>query len=629
MFFFDGKLSRYVDERETLGFRIRHIELDLSFDLPKKMAKMTTDIRMERGDDAGAHFFVRLGPNYKVSSVELGGEAYPYSQAGGVIALPAFSSREATLTLTYSGVVDRPRFSGAITEDEVMMTNDLWCPAIARLPATLNTRTHVPPGWIVVGQGVQANLSKGDSAWVYDWELDMPVSYYSLSAGPFKHVSRVIEGMTYNVWTRHLKEDEMEDQCEFFAPVLQFFNTLAPTPFRSYGAVVTPLYGGGALEAYSYATYGTGWLPDEDAHEPSHTWWGGMIPNTYLNSFWNESFAVFSEGLYAREGRIGRIADKRIAFVSGANANGSYRTLPVESAGAETGGIASALGYGKGGLVLQQLEFEMGTDRMMDCLRRFLREHKRGEAADWKDFEAVCGPEWKWFFDQWIRKTGWPEVSLSEVTSGKGKVQVLLQQKGDAYRFKTEVYVETTEGSYVSTVEIRPDDSGLARIEVDAPGELVLVSLDPYDRVLMSGRPALPERWSANTRRAKEYVVASRASWAPEADSLASAPPSLVRCVLVGLPGDDPRLDSLFKQAGIGYVDGMLTYRGMRIDPEKGAIVSMVEFEPGKWCGVRAGWSKYSPKVGIAQTAVVDHLGRFLSGTVMPRKAGPLVWRRS
>ena len=35
-------------------------------------------------------------------------------------------------------------------------------------------------------------------------------------------------------------------------------------------------------------------------HEIAHTWWGGVVPNTYTRTLWNESFAEYSDGLYGR-----------------------------------------------------------------------------------------------------------------------------------------------------------------------------------------------------------------------------------------------------------------------------------------------------------------------------------------
>ncbi|WP_146014244.1 M1 family metallopeptidase, partial [Pseudomonas sp. GW460-E13] len=77
----------------------------------------------------------------------------------------------------------------------------------------------------------------------------------------------------------------MRPIAALYASIIQFYERFAPYPFSQYGGLDSETYGGGAMEAYSYATYGGG-LPSEDPHEPAHTWWGGLINNTYFHSFW-------------------------------------------------------------------------------------------------------------------------------------------------------------------------------------------------------------------------------------------------------------------------------------------------------------------------------------------------------
>ena len=71
-------------------------------------------------------------------------------------------------------------------------------------------------------------------------------------------------------------------------------------PYSHYALVETLGPFGGALEAYSFATFGGGAFQFATAHELSHTWWGGVVPNPYTRSMWNESFANYSDNLFRR-----------------------------------------------------------------------------------------------------------------------------------------------------------------------------------------------------------------------------------------------------------------------------------------------------------------------------------------
>jgi len=624
----NGRLTRLIHERETLGVKVSHLDMDISFKLEEKKARILCKVDLKKSGDAGNSFFLRLGGNYVVQGVaDSAGQAVKFSQAGGVICLPTPNSDSFSYKVLYEGVVDKARFAGAVTKDEVMLTNDYWWPAIGRLPCSFATTTSVPKGWIVIGQGDQVGKNTEGPVDVYQYKMDVPVSFLSLSAGKFNYESRNVNGIKYFAASRNLTSEELRDQLQLVPPVIEYFSTFAPHPFKEYGAVDTELYGGGALEAYSYATYGTGWLPDEDPHEPSHTWWGGLIPNTYLNSFWNESFAVFSEGLYAREGAIGNLPEKRMAFVDAANSSRAYNEATCEEAGAESGGVAGALGYGKGGAILQQLELEMGHDKMMEVCRQWIKQHRVGEPGDWKDFEAVCGPEWKWFFDQWIRRTGWPEIKVLSANYNENGVQINLRVSKPTYRFKVEMSSLVSGKWNSGVVDINPDENGLCTLNFIPVGELQMVSLDCWDRLLQPARPRQNFRWSDQYRRLKLYVDESGSGWTERKSAFEALPQDLSGVLLMGHPDSNKTIENLCKKVGFTVNGDKLTYKGTTIDLNKGAAVAMVEFEPGKWCGLLLGTTRREPKVGAATVAIVDEYGRFLRGQSYPRQEGPLVFK--
>jgi hypothetical protein len=625
VFEWDGRtLTRLVHERDTRGVLVRDLNMKLGFETSEKRVDVQATVKFENVAGAKDAFFVRLANNYEVKAVfdDRGGPV-PFRQGGGVVSLPVGEGREFSYSMVYSGIVNRPRFAGAIVDGEVMLTNDYWWPSIGRLPATLTTQSRVPSDWVVVGQGdLVASVDDGAGMKTVTYRNDVPVSYFSYSAGDFKSSERTVDGIRYFVVSRVLSDQDRADQLEFVVPVLKFFGSLSPHPYREYGAVDTPLYGGGALEAYSYATYGTGWLPDEDPHEPSHTWWGGVIPNTYLDSFWNESFAVYSEGLYAREGSIGDRAARRRAFVDPSVASPAYQRGLVATAGAETGGLASTLGYGKGGVVLQQLELEMGTSAMIGTLKAWLAQHPVGTAGDWGDYERICGPQWKWFFDQWIRRTGWPTVAIDgPVVDGEDLV-LTVRQEGAPYRFKLEIGVEE-EDWREEYVDVIPDKAGVAVVRIAGAGDAKRVSIDPFDRLLQPRRERLGYRWNESARRMRVFDPAGLVDAEQKLDALTD---DLNGVLIVGDPSQVPASAALWRQAGFVFENGRVSLDGVSVELASGGAVGIVQIGPEKFVGLRCGNIRHDPKMGIASVGLVDELGRFLTGRTLPRTVGPWVF---
>ncbi|RYG21597.1 hypothetical protein EON82_18530, partial [bacterium] len=466
-----GSKFVYIPEGESLGARIVRHSIDLRFVVPQKRAELTDRLTLETTGEGS--FVLRMSPAYRVSAItDQGGKPVSFAQAGGVVLLRKGPKE---LTVRYAGTVDLPNYAGSISDTEATLVNDYWYPMIARKPAPYDITVRAPKAWTTVGQGERVSDDVGATERTTKFRMDLPVVYFSVSSGPYKTVSVG----PYTAWSPRLSEARMQAQAETYAPIMEFYGkSFGPSPFAGFGALDSPQYGGGALEAYSYATYGGFW--GVDAHEPAHTWWGGIINNTYLDSFWNESFAVFSDGLYHREGPIGDVAEKRLAFASEGGAEDDYNQVAVQYAGADKGPAASSMGYGKGAKVLGMLEQWLGTELVVKAMREWIATHPKGEPGDWPDFERIVtrlapGKDVKGFFDDWLRRPGYAEFSASRSADG-----VELRWKGSRYRMPLEVLVESSAGRRFTAVWLDGKSDSFALPIAGAK----LVSIDPWRKAV-------------------------------------------------------------------------------------------------------------------------------------------------
>lgn len=613
----DQRIIRHLPERESLGWSAPDVDLKASFAPKEKRALLSATFRV-RAQNPSQPLLLRLSPQYRVKKATQGSAPAPFVQAGGVVSLKA-APGASPVTLEYEAVVDQPGFAGVIEEKEVLLTNDYFWPHIARQPVKGTTVMTLPKGWygITVGSLVSDKTSGAERVMTY--RNSLPVSFLSLSAGEFR-VAEIKKGSrTYGVVSRALTAEQMTLQAELLPPIFEFFSTLKPHPYPSYHAVDTKLYVGGALEAYSYATYGHGWLPDEDPHEPSHTWWGGIIPNTYLKSLWNESFAVFSEGLYQREGSIGKKEDKRLAFVHPYDGN-PFSSFPLDVASSEVGSSAVLLGYGKGGFVLQQLELEAGRAQMTTWLKQWLARHEPGQLGEWEDFEAVAGPAWKPFFDQWVRRAGWPRMTFPQnptavpLPDGKLRLSQPVNFTGPSYDLKIEVLAR---GAFGRRVVLGTISKGV--LTADVPAGTKSIALDPFTRVASQRGQTGRLSWDRSTRGLKPAVDPGRKAWAAGREAAPWDGKELAGRLLIGHPKTMPAIRPLLARAGFVVKGENLTYRGITISLSKGSAVAILPLEGDKVVGILLGQSRRPASVGQARVAVVDGLGRFLAGETDPR----------
>lgn len=632
----NGKLDRFIPETFTASTRMTRQSIEVWFEPAAQKATFEDRITFSRTGNAPPCFFVRFSPCYQVSSVrDSAGKAVPFRQAGGIVSILAPKSAAFDLTVRYSGVVKLPQFAGSISAKEIQLTNDYWYPMIARQPCAYDLKAHVPKDWTAVGQGEEVSSTLRGNELVTTFRMDMPVTYWSFSAGPYKRHFDIIDslgGKKLGMWSLTLDQDVMSLQSELLRPIFEFYSKLAPYPFSRWGALDTPAYGGGALEAYSFATYGTGWLPDEDTHETAHTWFGGMINNTYMNSLWNESFANYVGGLYRRECGYGNTDERRLAFIEDARPQQSFNAAPLVKSGYDIGGASAALGYGKGAIVLQMLEVEIGTEAMTECLKTWLKTQPKGKSGEWEDFEKVVlakKPTMKWFFDQWMRRAGWADIVISNVRWTGGQVHAQANFNGRPYFLNVEVMLEYKDGKRAfKTCKIGPTpDSDAAFPTVMSAEKPVLVSFDPWRRLLRRGDGnEEPASLGSRLRTLKTHFLdASHKEWMGhirKKETVSRLPADLNDCLLIGSPESTPGLLPLCQRAGFKVSDNKLTYKGTTIDLDSGGAMAVVDLADGGSCVIALGRSVIRPNVGRARLALFDVYGRFLRGLTEPKTSG-------
>ncbi|MDR3690178.1 MAG: M1 family aminopeptidase [Fimbriimonas sp.] len=627
----DGQTLEFVPESESFGVKLVRHSFDLRFDVPSKKAILVDRLRLS-GNPSRPAFLFRMSPQYIVSSIkDKDGRPVPFLEAGGVVSTKMPAGVD-VYAISYSASVDQPNYAGSIGPKEATLTNDYWYPMVARQPTPYDLVVHTQPSWIAIGQGdLVVDKTVGQER-TFQYRMDLPCVFYSVSAGPFKKVTAEIHGKIYSCWSSTMTTRQMQAQAELYAPIIEFYSRFMPFPFKGYGAIDSEVYGGGALEAYSFTTWGHGSLPMEDAHEPSHTWWGGIVNNTYLGSFWNESFAVFSDGLYHRNAEIGSVAERRQAFIQSGEGNDSYNQVAIAKSGADVGGIGSSLGYGKGGQVLQMLEQLLGTDKMIQTMQEWIRKC-HGTASDWSEYESVVAQlnpdrDIKSFFDDWIRKPGYADLKVSDVHFADGRVRMKVAFGGASYRIPLEVMLQFADGSRVfKTIDLK--SPGYVEIACDRKPDIL--SVDPWRRILRRIEPdEQPVELSRFVAQYSRYSDPSHTDYLTNVGGKgvqAPPPDDPAGTFLVGNPATMPTLNKLCRAAGFTVNGSQLTYDGTTIDLNDGCAMAVVDLGGGKTCVIGMGKTRVAPDFGRARLVLTDGLGHFLRGKTEPKTSGYLTFR--
>ncbi len=626
----NGKL-RYLPETSTLGVRIKRHSLSASFDIDNKLA-IISDVVQFKSTGQGPWNF-RLSPAYRVESVETTmGVNVPFRQFGGVVLFDSRPGAEFSLNVRYVGKVNLPQYAGSISDKEISLTNDYWYPLIGRNPAPYDLTTQVPAEWTPVGQGVKVSESVDAGLKTTKFKMDLPVVYYSFAAGPYKSTAVKLGTKIYRAWSPRLTERQLDTTARMYAPIVNYFESaFGPFPFPGYGALDSPAYGGGALEAYSHATWGGG-LPMEDTHETAHTYWGGMVNNSYLTDFWNESFAVFCEGLYSRNVAIGDPTSRKQAYVSDADPIPAYNEHPITNGGAYVGGVASSLGYGKGAKVLQMLEQIVGTQALIQTMRKWKDQQARTEVADWQAFRALAiarHPDRNLtrFFADWLDQPGWAKLALSNVRYANRTVSFDLTFNGKEFYLPVDVLLEYPGGRQVYT-KLTVLKSG--RYSIESAVKPDLVSVDPWNRSLRDRNANETPASIQSSYQRNRRVTDPRQDWFTEGwnpSSVNKIPADPAGHLIVGHPETLPGMAQLCAKVGFVVKGNKLQYGSRVVDLTAGGAMAVVTLENGKSCVIALGKVRCRPDAGRARLALLDDFGRMTFGVTDPKRSGNLTAR--
>jgi aminopeptidase N len=228
------------------------------------------------------------------------------------------------------------------------------------------------------------------------------------------------------------------------------------------------------------------------AHETAHQWFGDAVtPGRWADVWLSEGFATYFAALWEREAR-GDSGFRRAMATIRARVLGddAVKTRPVvDTTQTELGRLLNANSYQKGGFVLHMLRNQIGDSAWARGVRAYYAAHKHKNATTddlRRSVEGVTRTDLKWFFDQWLTRPGFAELTTSW-SHEAGAVTAEIAQTGrfGAYRLSVPVEIEDATG-VVSRATI--DVPATASSRVTVPGRFAgrprRVTFDPQGHLL-------------------------------------------------------------------------------------------------------------------------------------------------
>ncbi|KAI9697720.1 MAG: hypothetical protein M1820_007707 [Bogoriella megaspora] len=336
------------------------------------------------------------------------------------------------------------------------------------LKATFDFAIEVPEDQTALSNMPEKSVEKSDKAGfkVVSFERTPVMSTYLLAwaFGDFEYVEdftrRKYHGKSLPVrvyTTRGLKEQgrfALENAHQIVDLFSEVFRIDYPLPKVDLLAVHE--FSHGAMENWGLITYRTtAVLFDEAtsdhkfkrrvsyvvAHELAHQWFGNLVTMDWWSELWlNEGFATWVgwfaiNHLYPNWNVWGYFVQDgmQMAFQLDSLRNSHPIEVPVRDA-LEVDQIFDAISYLKGSSVIRMLAAHLGVETFLKGVSDYLKAHAYENATTndlWSALSNASGKDVTQFMDAWIRKIGFPVVTVAEELGQIGVKQTRFLLTGD------------------------------------------------------------------------------------------------------------------------------------------------------------------------------------------------------
>jgi len=236
------------------------------------------------------------------------------------------------------------------------------------------------------------------------------------------------------------------------------------------------------------------------AHETAHQWFGDAVTEAEWGHVWlSEGFATYFASLYTEHSRGDSAfrAELRSTRDEIMAAKEVAERPVIDSAQTELLQLLNTNSYQKGGWVLHMLRGQVGDNAFFVGIRDYYgaNAHRNTVTAHLQQVvERASGQDLRWFFDQWLRRPGYADLTVTwkfDATRGFVVLNVRQGERFAPYRISLPVEITLADGT---RKVVRADVPATSNSEVLVRERLVAaptaVRFDPNVDVL--GRVVTP-----------------------------------------------------------------------------------------------------------------------------------------
>ena len=303
-----------------------------------------------------------------------------------------------------------------------------------------------PSSWRVVGNGIETHADAWPRDYPVWWETH-PIPTYTMviGAGEFtvsKHRS-VIHGrdtIPIQVWA-YAEDSAFADSVPFknATEIVEVMERLVgPFPYEKLAHVESSTKFGGmenssaifyAERPYVERRMGEGVV----RHETAHQWFGDAVTPRHFHHLWlSEGFASYFDLVVGAALHGDSVLKNGLRRDADSYMSSSVVDRPIlDATVTDYVTLLNANNYPKGAWILHMLRGLVGDSAFFRGIREYYRRYRDSTALS-DDFRAVmeeaAGRDLEWFFRQWLRQPGYPQLDVAWQPQGPGRVRLDVTQ---------------------------------------------------------------------------------------------------------------------------------------------------------------------------------------------------------
>lgn len=391
------------------------------------------------------------------------------------------------LILKYKGKIESPvkqskenyarGFSespGIIWEKGVYLAGSTyWVPYFGDELVSFNLTTTLPDSWKTVSVGTRTLDEKKNGQHIDKWESPTPQEEIFLIAAPFQEYDYPMGSVTAYAFLRTPDEALANKYLEATAQYMEMYRKLVgPFPYTKFALVENFWETGYGMPSFTLLGEKIIRLPfilhSSYPHELLHNYWGNSVYVDFKSGNWCEGLTAYMADHLIKEQRGQAVEYRSETLQKFTDYVTPENDFPLSKFSSRFDPPSEAIGYGKTSMVFHMLRRKVGDEQFIKSFQVFNRNNKfkRSSFDDIrKAFEEVTGKDWKWFFDQWVNRTGAPQLVLEDVqvnsVRGSNNVSFTLKQiqPEEVFYLDVPVVIVTKDGIKTETVEMNEKES--------------------------------------------------------------------------------------------------------------------------------------------------------------------------